>query len=48
MTFLTKEHVIKLFNDFKIIEFEEVEKDDLTGLDKIKHWHILNLIAKKL
>lgn len=48
MTFLTKEHVIKLFNDFKIIEFEEVEKDDLTGLDKIKHWHILNVIAKKL
>lgn len=48
MTFLTKEHVIKLFNDFEIIEFKEVEKDDLTGLGKIKHWHILNVIAKKL
>ena len=48
MTFLTKEQVIELFKDFEIIEFKEVEKDDFTGLGKMKHWHIFNIIAKKL
>ena len=48
ITFLTKEQVIELFKNFEIIEFKEVEKDDLTGLGKMKHWHIFNVIAKKL
>lgn len=48
MTFLTKEQVIELFKDFEIIEFKEVEKDGFTGLEKMKHWHIFNVIAKKL
>lgn len=48
MTFLTKEQVIELFKDFEIIKFKEVEKDDFTGLGKMKHWHIFNVIAKKL
>lgn len=48
MTFLTKEHIIELFEDFEIIEFKELEKDDFTGLGKMKHWHIFNVIAKKL
>lgn len=48
MTFLTKEQVIELFKDFEIIEFKEVEKDGFTGLGKMKHWHIFNVIAKKL
>ena len=48
MTFLTKEQVIELFKDFEIIEFKEVEKDDFTGLGKMKHWHIFNVIAKKI
>lgn len=47
MTFLTKEQVIELFKDFEIIEFKEVEKDDFTGMGKIKHWHIFNVIARK-
>ena len=38
----------ELFENFKIIEFIEVEKDDFTGLGKMKHWHIFNVIAKKL
>ena len=25
----------------------EVEKDGTTGLGKMKHWHIFNVIAKK-
>lgn len=48
MTFLTKEQVIELFKNFDIIEFKEIEKDAITGLGKMKHWHIFNVIAKKL
>lgn len=48
MVFLSKEQVLELFkNSFDIIEFNEVEKDEKTGLGKIKHWHIYNIIAKK-
>lgn len=49
MVFLSKEQVLELFkNKFDIIEFKEIEKDGKTGLGKIKHWHIYNVIAKKL
>ena len=48
MTFLTKKQVIELFKDFQIIEFDEIEKDNPTALGKMKHWHIFNVIAKKL
>ena len=48
MVFLSKEQVLELFKDsFEIIEFNEVEKDGKTGLGKMKHWHIYNIIAKK-
>ena len=47
MTFLTKEECLNLFNEFEIISFKEIEKDGLTGLGKIKHWHIFDIIAKK-
>lgn len=47
MTFLTKDQVMELFRNFEIVEFKEVEKDGLTGLGKMKHWHIFNVIAKK-
>ena len=46
--FLTEKQVIELFKNFDIIEFKEVEKDDFTGLGKMKHWHIFNVIAKKI
>ena len=48
MTFLTKEQVLELFKDYEIIDFKEVEKNALTGLGKMKHWHIFNIIAKKI
>lgn len=48
MFFLTKEQVIELFKNFEIVEFKEVGKDSFTGLGKMKHWHIFNVIAKKL
>ena len=47
MTFLSKEDVLNLLNDFEIIEFTEIEKDGKTGLGKMKHWHIYEVIAKK-
>lgn len=47
MTFLSREDVIKLFNDFDIVKFEEIEKDGLTGLREFKHWHTYDVIAKK-
>ncbi len=48
MVFLSKEQVFELFKDkFDIIEFKEIEKDGKTGLGKMKHWHIYNVIAKK-
>jgi len=47
MIFLTKNEVLALFKKFEIIEFKEIEKEDLTGLGKMKHWHIMNIIAKK-
>lgn len=48
MVFLTKEEVLDLFkNNFNIIFFKEVEKDEKTVLGVMKHWHIYNVIAKK-
>lgn len=46
MTFLEKGEVIKLFENFEIIEFKEFEKDGMTGMKTTKHWHIFNVIAK--
>lgn len=47
MIFLSREQVMELFEDFEIIIFKEIEKDALTGLGKMKHWHIFDVIAKK-
>lgn len=48
MVFLSKENVLKLFDKFEIITFEENEKDGKTGLGKVKHWHTFDIIAKKI
>jgi len=47
MTFFTKEEVMELLKHFEIIEFKEIEKDGVTGLGNMKHWHIFHVIAKK-
>ena len=48
MVFLSKEQISDLFKDFfEIIHFNEIEKNGKTGLRKMKHWHIYNVIAKK-
>ena len=48
MTFLTKVQAMELFENFEIIRFKEIEKDDLTRLGNMKHWHIFDVIAKKV
>lgn len=45
--FHKKKEIIKLFSDFDIVKFKEIEKDMLTGMGKNKHWHIFDVIAKK-
>ncbi len=47
MIFLSREQVINLFDGFDIVRFDEFENDGLTGLEKMKHWHTFNVIAKK-
>ena len=47
MSFLAKEDVEKLFNKFKIIQFEEIENDKPTALGEEKHWHFYSIIAQK-
>jgi len=47
MTFHTKDEIEKLFKDFEIILLNEEEKNDLTAMGKMKHWHIFHVIAKK-
>ena len=46
-TFLSKEEVIKLFSSFEILEIQEIEKDKPTAEGKMKHWHTIEVIAKK-
>ena len=48
MVFLSKEQVLKLFDNFTIIFFEEIERDGKTSLEQMKHWHIYEVIAKKI
>ena len=48
MTFLSKEDVLDLFLAFETIDFKEIERNGKTALGKTKHWHIFNVIAKKI
>ena len=47
MSFFSQEQVISLFKDFEIVFFKEFENDGLTGLGKMKHWHVFDVIAKR-
>lgn len=48
ITFLKKQDVLKLFDNFKIEYFVEAEYDDKTALGKEKHWHNFRVVAKKI
>lgn len=47
MSFFSQEQVISLFKDFEIVFFKEFENDGLTGLGKMKYWHVFDVIAKR-
>lgn len=48
MTFLTKKEVLQFFADSFVIEhFEEKEWDGISG-SGAKHWHVFDIIAKKV
>ena len=51
MTFVTKDKLLELFEDFQIEYLEEKEYDGTTifkGNLKHKHWHIFNVVAKHI
>lgn len=45
--FLSKEQVLKLFEDFEIVYFKEIDKDGESAVGEEKHWHYFNIIARK-
>lgn len=47
-TFLSKEDVIGMFGNFEILEIQEIEKDKPTAEGKMKHWHIIEIVAQKI
>ena len=47
MTFLNKEDILQLFQDFDIEFFSEVEEDSTSGTGRPIHSHIFEVIAKK-
>lgn len=46
--FLSKEQVLKLFEDFEIVYFKEIDKDGESAVGEEKHWHYFNIIARKM
>ncbi len=46
LIFHTREDVLLLLKDFKIIEFFEEEKDGTTAKGDLKHWHVFHVIAQ--
>ena len=47
MTFLTKNQVEQLFNEFDIEHFQEQEEDSKSGTGEAIHGHIFEVIARK-
>lgn len=47
-TFFNKAKVLRLFDNFEILEFQEIEKNKPTAEGKMKHWHTFEVIAKKI
>ncbi len=47
LIFLTEQEVKALFSEFKLIQFNEIEKDAVIASGEKKHWHIYDIIAQK-
>lgn len=48
ITFHTKKQVEDLFSDFNIMLLEEKEHDGKTANGEPKHWHLFNVIARRI
>jgi len=48
MTFLNKEEVYFYLKDYKIIYFQEEEKDKTSKKSEAKHWHLFHFIVQKI
>ena len=48
MTFFSKDKVLELFKEFKIIYFNEKDEYGKTALGKKKHWNIFYVMARKI
>ena len=48
MTFHSEEEARALFSDMELLTFEEVERDSRTSSGAPKHWHLYNIVAKKI
>jgi hypothetical protein len=46
MIFHTKEQVLELFKEFNILYINEIEYDKNTAMGKMKHWHVIEVVAK--
>jgi trans-aconitate methyltransferase len=47
MSCLTRQAVEKLFDQFELEYFDEIEDDRTTSLGEPKHWHLFEVIARK-
>ena len=47
MTFHRRAQAEALFGDFELEQFDEVEVDGKTALDRPKHWHVFHVIARR-
>ncbi len=48
LTFLNKESVEKLLDGMEVIKLDETERDNKTALGVMKHWHVFDIIARKV
>jgi hypothetical protein len=46
LIFYTKEQVLELFKEFDISYINEIEYDKNTAMGKMKHWHVIEVVAK--
>ena len=47
MTFLPKEKILGYFENFEIVYFAEKKYIKDSSTEKIKHWHVFEIYAKK-
>ena len=48
LVFLSENEVRDLFRDFELVQFNEIEKNAIIASGEKKHWHIYDVIAKKI